>query len=125
MTAEMGILFSACFVFLIAGIILKYSKDTGRMVLIEHLKEDWSYRLPFHLKHNRYHGLSRPCFQLFVILFYIVKAFILISFCGFCCILAGMLLAIKWLLRTLSSPKEHTDFAPPAIGPKEPPEEKN
>lgn len=91
-----AVLLSLCVVFIVVGVALKVSIDTGRMVLIEHLKDDWAYRLPFRLRNNRYKGLSRPCYQLLAIFYYIVKAIIIIILCAYYYILAGLLIAIKW-----------------------------
>ena len=91
------ILLSACTVFVIVGVALKVSLETGQMVLIEHLKDDWSYRLPYRLRYNRYRGLSRPSYQLLVILYYILKAFLIIVLCAYYYILLGIIIAIKWL----------------------------
>ncbi|MCI5898284.1 MAG: hypothetical protein MRZ82_04715 [Firmicutes bacterium] len=78
MTAETFALLSVSMAFIIAGIVLKVSSETGQMVLIEHLKEDWAYRLPFRLRNNRYRGLSRPSYQLLAIIYYIIKAIVII-----------------------------------------------
>ena len=74
MTAVIAPILSMCLAFIIAGIVRKIYVETGEMVLIEHLKEDWTYRLPFRLRNNRYRGLSRPSYQLLAILYYFAKA---------------------------------------------------
>ena len=88
-------------VFIIAGVALMISAETGQMILIEHLKEDWMYRLPFHLRNNRYSGLSRLSYQLLTILYYIAKAIVIIALCGYYYILAGFFIAIKWIWRKI------------------------
>ncbi len=95
MTAEMATLFSMSMAFIIAGVALKASAETGQMILLEHLKEDWTHRLPFHLRNNRYRGLSRPCYQLLAILYYLAKAVVIIALCGYYYILAGACVVIK------------------------------
>lgn len=101
MNAGMAILFSMGIAFIIAGVALKVSLETGQMVLIEHLKDDWTYRLPFRLRNNRYSGLSRPSYQLLAILYYLAKAIVIIALCGYYYILAGLYIAIKWILRKI------------------------
>ena len=94
-------LLTACFVFFVVGIVRKIQIETGRMVLFEHLKDDWTYRLPFRLKNNRYIGLSRPCYQLLAILYYFVKSIIILIFCAYYYVLVGIFIAIKWIWRKL------------------------
>lgn len=48
------------------------------MVLIEHIKQDWSVRLPYHLRHNRYRGLSRPSYSLLCVMYYLIKSAVLL-----------------------------------------------
>ena len=101
MTAETFVLLSVSMAFIIAGIALKVSAETGQMVLIEHLKEDWTYRLPFRLRNNRYRGLSRPSYQLLAILYYIFKAVVILTLCAYYYILAGVCVVIKWIWRKI------------------------
>lgn len=101
MTPEVGILFSISMAFVIAGVALKIHAETGQMILLEHLKEDWTYRLPFRLRNNRYSGLSRPSYQLLAIIYYILKAIVIIALCGYYYILAGVIIVIKWIWREL------------------------
>ena len=101
MTEEMGVVFSISAAFIIAGAALKVSAETGEMVLIEHLKEDWICRMPFRLRYNRYIGFSRTCYQLFVILYYTVKALAILALCVYYWILAGLCILVKWLWRRI------------------------
>ena len=54
MSSGYAVFFSMSTMFIIVGVALKIYIETGRMVFIEHLKEDWTHRLPFRLKNNRY-----------------------------------------------------------------------
>ena len=110
MTAETFVLLSVSMAFIIAGIALKVSAETGQMVLIEHLKEDWTYRLPFRLRNNRYRGLSRPSYQLLAILYYIFKAVVILTLCAYYYILAGVCVVIKWIWRKIRH-LQNTDTA--------------
>ena len=101
MTAVIAPILSVCLAFVIAGVVLKVFTETGEMVLIKHLKEDWAYRLPFRLRNNRYRGLSRPSYQLLAIIYYIIKAIVIITLCAYYYILAGVCLVIKWLWRKI------------------------
>ncbi len=101
MTAATATLLSVCLVFMIAGVVLKISVETGEMVLLEHLKDDWVYRLPFRLRNNRYRGLSRLSYQLLAILYYIVKAVVILTLCAYYYILLGILGASKWVWRKI------------------------
>ena len=83
MTAVIAPILSVCLAFVIAGVVLKIFTETGEMVLIEHLKEDWTYRLPFRLRNNRYRGLSRQSYQLLAILYYIFKAVVILTLCAY------------------------------------------
>lgn len=97
MTAVVAPILSICLAFVIVGVIRKIYVDTGEMVLLEHLKDDWTYRLPFRLRNNRYRGLSRPSYQLLAILYYIVKAIIILALCAYYYVLVGFLIAMKWI----------------------------
>jgi len=109
MPVEIIFLLSISIAFIIAGIALKVSAETGQMVLIEHLKEDWTYRLPFRLRNNRYRGASRVCYPIWVVLYYFVKAVFIIILCGYYYILAGLIFAIRsmWeIIKLLKNAKE-------------------
>jgi len=69
------------------------------MILLETLKLDWSVRLSYHLRHNRYRGLSRTCFQLLVILYYSVKAVLLLELLFFYFFSKAVWSAIKWCFK--------------------------
>lgn len=69
------------------------------MILIDTLRTDWSSRLPFHLKYNRYIGLARTCFQLLAILYYILKAIILLELLFFYFFFKGLWTGIKWVFK--------------------------
>ena len=101
MTAVIAPLLSVCLAFIVAGVVHKVYIETGEMVLLEHLKDDWTYRLPFRLKNNRYRGLSRLSYQLLAILYYIVKAIVIITLCAYYYILVGILVAIKYIWRKI------------------------
>ena len=92
------IIFSICIAFIIAAIVFKIHNETGQMVLLEHLSDDWTYRLPYHLRNNRYRGLSRPSFQFLLLIFYILKAFVILTLCVYYYIFYGIAIAIKWVL---------------------------
>ena len=82
--------------------------DAGPMVLVKHLEDDWTYRLPSHLKNNRYKGLSRTSYQLLALFYYTVKAIIIIALCANYCILVYILFAIVMIckkIRQLRKPK--------------------
>ena len=99
MTAVIAPVLSVCLAFIVAGVVRKIYVETGEMVLLEHLKDDWTYRLPFRLRNNRYRGLSRLSYQLLAILYYIVKAIFILPFCAYYYLLVGILVAIRWILR--------------------------
>lgn len=101
MTAVIAPILSVCLAFVIAGVVRKIYVETGEMVLIEHLKEDWAYRLPFRLRNNRYRGLSRPSYQLLAIIYYVIKAIVIITLCAYYYILAGACTVIKWFWRKI------------------------
>ena len=99
------VILSLLIAFSIAGVALKISTETGQMVLIEHLKDDWMYRLPYRLRNNRYVGVNRPCYQLLAIIYYSIKAIVIIALCGYYYILAGVCIAIKWLWQEIKNTK--------------------
>ena len=82
-------------VLLVVGVALKVSVETGEMVLLVELKEDWACRFPYRLRNNRYRGASRVCYQLLVILYYLVKSVFLLTLCCYCYILAGLIFVAK------------------------------
>lgn len=49
------------------------------MKLIEYVKEDWLYRLPYRLHYNRYRGLSRLSYCALCIMAYLMKDFVLLG----------------------------------------------
>lgn len=50
------------------------------MLLLDVIRNDWSIRLPYRLRYNRYRGLSRPSYALLCFLYYLVKACFLLYF---------------------------------------------
>lgn len=48
--------------------------------MIEYIKEDWLYRLPYRLDHMKYKGLNRPAYTLLCLLYYSVKSALLLYF---------------------------------------------
>ncbi len=101
----------ATFAFILAGIALVISKRIGQMVLIEQMKDDWKYRLPFRLTNNRYVGLSRTCYQLLAIMYYIVKDVFFLALCVYYYILLAFCIVIKWILKKIKRSKK-TPVAP-------------
>lgn len=89
------ILLSIGIIFIIAGIVLKIYLETGRMVLLEHLKEDWTFRLPARLSSNKYRGLSRICYPFWAVCYYCLKAIIILELCLPYYILFGIYAATK------------------------------
>ena len=53
------------------------------MRLIEHIKNDWSTRVPCLLRHNRYQGLSRLAYAILCLLYHVVKTAILLFLCAY------------------------------------------
>ena len=47
--------------------------------VIQHIKDDWTYRLPYRARHNRYRGLSRPSYVLICFMYYSIKALFLLA----------------------------------------------
>lgn len=118
MGAGMVVFCSLSIGFIIAGIVLAISAKTGRMILIEQLKEDWIYCLPFRLRNNRYRGLSRPSYQLLVFLYYTAKSIVILTFCVYYYMLSGTLIVVKWIwtaILSLSNKKQRTEKRQPAI----------
>ena len=69
------------------------------MRLLEIIRTDWTERLPFHLRMNRYRGLSRNCYQLLAILYYSYKAILLFCLSIYYFFFKGIWLAIKWIFK--------------------------
>lgn len=50
------------------------------MTIIEHIREDWLYRLPYRLDHMKFKGANRPAYTLLCLMYYSVKALLLLFF---------------------------------------------
>lgn len=48
--------------------------------MIEYIKEDWLYRLPYRLDHMKYKGLNRPAYTLLCLIYYSLKSLLLLYF---------------------------------------------
>ena len=72
------------------------------MKLLEIIRTDWTERLPFHLRMNRYRGLNRQSFQIFAILYYSCKAILLFCLSIYYFFFKGIWLAIKWVCKLVS-----------------------
>lgn len=59
--------------------------------VIQHIKDDWAYRLPYRIRYNRYGGLSRPSYVILCFLYYPIKDLFLLA-------LAFDVYAIKFIL---------------------------
>ena len=59
--------------------------------VFQHIKDDWTYRLPYRIQHNRYRGLSRPSYVLICFMYYPIKALFLLA-------LAFDIYAIKFII---------------------------
>lgn len=46
--------------------------------VIQHIKDDWTYRLPYRIHNNRYRGLSRPSYVVLCCMYYPIKAVFLL-----------------------------------------------
>lgn len=76
----------------IVGIFLfKTIRIFFREGVIQHIKDDWTYRLPYRIQHNRYRGLSRPSYVLICFMYYPIKALFLLA-------LAFDIYAIKFII---------------------------
>lgn len=64
------------------------------MQLIEHVRHDWSTRVPSLLQNNVYEGLSRKCYALLCILYHIIKSAVLL--CLAACVLVVKALTWVW-----------------------------
>ena len=89
-------------------ILAVFSSKDGKTVLWDSLIEDWTERLPFRLRYNRYKGASRFCYQLLVILYYTVKAILILILCAYDCMLRAIFAAIKWIWRKIRTKKQET-----------------
>ena len=79
-------------VFVIVGIFLfKTIRIFFREGVMQHIKDDWTYRLPYRIQHNRYRGLSRPSYVLICCMYYPIKALFLLA-------LAFDIYAIKFIV---------------------------
>lgn len=111
MNSETGQIFSvvmAVMAVIVAGVALIVFAEIGQRVaiaLIDHLKEDWTYRLSFRLQNNRYRGLSRLCYPLWVILYYFVKAVFIIELCVFFYMMSGLGFIVRWIWRIIKYSK--------------------
>ena len=64
----------------IVGIFLfKTIRIFFREGIIQHIKDDWTYRLPYKIQHNRFRGLSRPSYVLICCMYYPIKALFLLA----------------------------------------------
>lgn len=43
------------------------------MKMFEYIKEDWLYRLPYRVRHNRYRGVNRPAYAFWCFVYYVIK----------------------------------------------------
>ena len=86
---------------IIIGAALNVSAGTGQTALIGHLSEDWTHRLPFRLRNNRYNGFSRTCYQILTILYYTAKAFVILAICGAYCIFTVVCAVTNWIWRKI------------------------
>ena len=105
-------LLSVCLVLIVAVIVRKKYIETGEMVLLNHLKDDWTSRLPFRFKNNRSRGVSRTCYQLFSVLYCIVKSIIILVLCAYYYVMVGILVAIKWTWRKIQHSTKTTYIEP-------------
>lgn len=55
------------------------------MILLEHIKEDWLYRLPYRLDNMKFRGLNRPAYTLICLVYYSIKSIILLYFAVLVC----------------------------------------
>lgn len=46
--------------------------------ILQHIKDDWTDRIPYRIQHNRYRGLSRPSYVLLCCIYYSIKDLFLI-----------------------------------------------
>lgn len=50
------------------------------MILLDHIKDDWLYRLPFRLDHMKFKGVNRPAYTIICLAYYSIKSLLLLSF---------------------------------------------
>lgn len=63
----------------IAGIFLfKTIRIFFREGIIQHIKDDWTYRFPYRIQNNRYRGLSRSSYVMLCCMYYFIKDLFLI-----------------------------------------------
>ena len=68
--------------------------------VFQHIKDDWTFRLPYRVQNNRYQGASRPSYVILCFLYYVVKdLFLLIFACDFYIIKFILWDVWKWLFR--------------------------
>lgn len=48
--------------------------------LLEYIKEDWQYRLPYRLHNMKFRGVNRPAYIILCLLYYSVKSLLLLYF---------------------------------------------
>lgn len=72
------VVFLIVFIVVLIGVIrvVKIFLNEG---VIQHIKDDWTYRLPYRIRTNRYRGLSRPSFVLICFMYYPIKAIFLLA----------------------------------------------
>lgn len=84
------IICSISFIIVVVGIIgvVKIFLNEG---VIQHIKDDWTYRLLYRIQTNRYRGLSRPSYVIICFVYYVVKTVFLL-------VLAFDVYAVKFLV---------------------------
>lgn len=71
---------SSIIALVVVGIFLfKTIRIFFREGVIQHIKDDWTYRLPYRIQHNRYRGLSRPSYVLICYMYYPIKTLFLLA----------------------------------------------
>ena len=101
----------------IVGVFLyKTIRIFFREGVVQHIKDDWTHRLPYKIRYNRYRGASRPSYVLLCCIYYPIKDLFLI-------VLAFEIYVIKfvvwdiwvWLFRSknkvLHAKREHTAWS--------------
>ena len=68
------------------------------MILIDHIKEDWLYRLPYRLDSMKFRGLNRPAYTLICLVYYSAKALILLYLAMLFWVLKFMFIFTKFVL---------------------------
>lgn len=70
------------------------------MTPIEHIKEDWLYRLPYRLDHMKFTGVNRPAYTILCLLYYSIKSLLILYFTSAFIILKFLLWDLwKWIFR--------------------------